>query len=222
MDSRFADTVDAALVLHWIDWRNLILGKSGHLNFAKTGVAVGTEVASRPPHRSLRAELLHKAPASGIDAKPLGRIWVLLTCVWQIHSDKTFEPFPSHPVPLASASDRLHPETTNFFTKLVQPIQVVRHSMVVEISSHYRAKPSSNHVQRFMHSSFQSVPDRLQLRTQSLLDRETHDLEPACSSCSATVGESEEVKRFRLVESTTLTPNCRPPPELDQPRLLRV
>jgi len=30
------------------------------------GVAVGTEVTPCPPHRSLRAELPHKAPASGV------------------------------------------------------------------------------------------------------------------------------------------------------------
>ncbi len=35
----------------------------------KPGVAVGTEVTLRPPHRSVRAELPHTAPASGHDAK---------------------------------------------------------------------------------------------------------------------------------------------------------
>src|SRR5450830_610013 len=30
------------------------------------GVAVGTEVTPRPPHRSVRAELPHTAPASGM------------------------------------------------------------------------------------------------------------------------------------------------------------
>lgn len=32
-------------------------------------VAVGTEIAPRPPHRSVRAELPHTAPASSHDAK---------------------------------------------------------------------------------------------------------------------------------------------------------
>ena len=35
-------------------------------------VAVGMLVAQHPPHRSLRAELPHKAPASGYDAKRSG------------------------------------------------------------------------------------------------------------------------------------------------------
>jgi hypothetical protein len=36
-------------------------------------VAVGTRVTPRPPHRSRRAELPHRAPASGDDAKSLFR-----------------------------------------------------------------------------------------------------------------------------------------------------
>ena len=47
-------------------------GRSGRFSLdgdQKPGVAVGTEVALRPPHRSVRAELPHTAPASGHDAK---------------------------------------------------------------------------------------------------------------------------------------------------------
>jgi hypothetical protein len=33
-------------------------------------VAVGTVIARRPPHRSRRAELPHRAPTSGHDAEP--------------------------------------------------------------------------------------------------------------------------------------------------------
>jgi hypothetical protein len=42
---------------------------SCHRNSLPFGVAVGTEVTLRPPHRSVRAELPHTAPASGHDAK---------------------------------------------------------------------------------------------------------------------------------------------------------
>ena len=39
--------------------------------FIRNGaVAVGTAIARRPPHRSRRAELPHRAPASGHDAEP--------------------------------------------------------------------------------------------------------------------------------------------------------
>jgi hypothetical protein len=39
--------------------------------FVERVVAVGTPVAWRPPHRSVLAELLHTAPASSINVKPL-------------------------------------------------------------------------------------------------------------------------------------------------------
>ena len=47
-------------------------GKTGHrprFSEGKPGVAVGTEVALCPPHRSVQAGLPHPAPASGNDAK---------------------------------------------------------------------------------------------------------------------------------------------------------
>lgn len=36
------------------------------LSLVSPTVAVGTEVTPRPPHRSVRAELPHTAPASGM------------------------------------------------------------------------------------------------------------------------------------------------------------
>jgi hypothetical protein len=36
----------------------------------KRGVAVGTAIARRPPHRSRRAPLTHRAPTSGHDVEP--------------------------------------------------------------------------------------------------------------------------------------------------------
>ena len=48
--------------------------------------AVGTPVTRRPPHRSLRAELPHKAPTSGTDAQtlclpyPFQRTWQVCGC----------------------------------------------------------------------------------------------------------------------------------------------
>jgi hypothetical protein len=41
-----------------------------HLN-VNISDAVGMPVTRHPPHRSRRAELPHRAPASGIDAKAL-------------------------------------------------------------------------------------------------------------------------------------------------------
>jgi hypothetical protein len=54
--------------------------------FAPAHFAVGTPVTRRPPHRSLRAELPHKAPTSGVDAQtlclpyPFQRTWQVCRC----------------------------------------------------------------------------------------------------------------------------------------------
>jgi len=40
-------------------------------------VAVGMPVARHPPHRSLRADLPHRAPASGSDAQAVFRVRVI-------------------------------------------------------------------------------------------------------------------------------------------------
>src|SRR5260370_42322133 len=55
-------------------------------------VAVGTVVAHRPPHRSVRAELLHTAPTKGVDVKPLRRMRVKYFARGQVFADHTAEP----------------------------------------------------------------------------------------------------------------------------------
>ncbi len=58
-----------------IDWRIPGRGNPGPdygcpvILKGNPGVAVGTEVTLRPPHRSVHAGLPHTAPASGHDAK---------------------------------------------------------------------------------------------------------------------------------------------------------
>src|SRR6202051_4615610 len=42
-----------------------------HLDAGEQGVAVGTEITLRPPHRSRRALLTHRAPALDGDGEPL-------------------------------------------------------------------------------------------------------------------------------------------------------
>jgi hypothetical protein len=55
-------------------------------------VAVGTVVTHRPPHRSVRAELLHTAPTKGVDVKPLRRMRMEYLARRQVSADHTAEP----------------------------------------------------------------------------------------------------------------------------------
>ena len=74
------NTMDFASRL-WILFRALILGALNELQeeygeVTTRMVAVGTAVARRPPRRSVRAELLHTAPALGLGVKAFIWIWV--------------------------------------------------------------------------------------------------------------------------------------------------
>src|SRR5215831_8358190 len=72
-------------------------------------VAVGTPVTRRPPHRSRRAALPHRAPASGRDAQALRRIrmedmgWGQPSLCESVHA------LPWHAVARTASAQRLTP-----------------------------------------------------------------------------------------------------------------
>ncbi|WP_323012716.1 DUF1254 domain-containing protein [Castellaniella sp.] len=72
-------------------------------------VAVGTPVTRCPPHRSVRAELPHTAPALGCDVKTNRGIGMLrnLPRVQQVTASDRFQPLPRHSMPLTSAPERM-------------------------------------------------------------------------------------------------------------------
>ncbi len=72
-------------------------------------VAVGTPVTRCPPHRSVRAELPHTAPALGCDVKTNRGIGMLrnLSRVQQVTASDRFQPLPRHSMPLTSAPERM-------------------------------------------------------------------------------------------------------------------
>ena len=72
-------------------------------------VAVGTSVTRCPPHRSVRAELPHTAPALGCDVKTNRGIGMLrnLSRVQQVTASDRFQPLPRHSMPLTSAPERM-------------------------------------------------------------------------------------------------------------------
>ena len=51
---------------------------------ANSEVAVGTEISLRPPHRSRRALLTHRAPTLDGDEEPLFGPRVQDACEWQV------------------------------------------------------------------------------------------------------------------------------------------
>ena len=69
---------------------------------AHQSVAVGTRIAPRPPHRSVRAALPHTAPALSHDAKALARVRMKYPSEGKEARDDSPEPGPGHPTMLTT------------------------------------------------------------------------------------------------------------------------
>src|ERR1700720_4013746 len=72
-------------------------------------VAVGTAITRRPPHRSRRALLTHRAPTLGGDEEP--RLWPRMQDAWerQVPVSDRLHSRPRKSTPLASAHQRAVP-----------------------------------------------------------------------------------------------------------------
>ena len=88
----------------------------------------------RPPHRSLRAELPHKAPTSGSNAQSRFGIRVEGSHRWQPFRSQSVHPFASHPVALAPSPQRLEPETIHSIHEGVEFPLIAWHGVVLEVS----------------------------------------------------------------------------------------
>src|SRR5213080_205438 len=66
------------------------------------------------------------------------------------------------------------------------------------------------------------VLDLGQLRPQAFLDRDALDPEPSATGSRTDVREPEEMERLRFAQPSTFTIGGGTPPELDQPRLVRM
>jgi hypothetical protein len=72
---------------------------------APRAVAVGTEIALRPPHRSRRALLTHRAPTLDSDEEPLLRPRMQDAGEWQVPVSDRLHSGPRQSAPLAAAHE---------------------------------------------------------------------------------------------------------------------
>src|SRR4029077_12944625 len=80
-----------------------------HLDAAEWAVAVGTTVSERPPHRSRRALLTHRAPTLDGDEEPLLGPRMQDAWEWQVSVGNGLHPSPRQPTPLAPAHESAVP-----------------------------------------------------------------------------------------------------------------
>src|SRR5262245_3256794 len=75
----------------------------------RKAVTVGTEIALRPPHRSRRALLTHRAPTLDGDEEPLFRPRMQDAWEWQVTIGDRLHPSPRQPTPLAATHESAVP-----------------------------------------------------------------------------------------------------------------
>ncbi len=155
------------------------------------GVAVGTGVTSCPPHRSLRAELPHKAPASGRDTKALLGIRMSVMVLRDIAVYQRFEPHPRQMMLLATPFKHSQPSPTYFCTEAAQPIRISGYAKVIEITTNHAPQPFSDFGYRIVHLFSQLRPYRFQRCAHPLLYCQAQYRKPSLTGAAATVRKSE-------------------------------
>ena len=199
-----------------------ILLTTGRLE-SGTFVAVGTTVTRRPPHRSVRAELLHTAPTS--DTWRRSARSDADAGSWHLESiDRpTPEPLPSHPVSLAPPPKRAVPAPDHLGPKAVQTIHIAGHCMIVEVALYDRPQPLPDFGHWLMPASPKLLLQLTELGRESLTNRLSLDDEPAgLPSLPTHVREAQKVEHLRLALASLLPVFGCVAPELDQARLVRV
>src|ERR1700676_1197465 len=78
--------------------------------FRRRMVAVGTRISPRPPHRSRRALLTHRAPPSGSGVEAVTRQRVYGSDWRKEADDELDEPLPAEACRLAASLERCEPE----------------------------------------------------------------------------------------------------------------
>jgi len=132
-------------------------------------------------------------------------------------------PLPRYLPALAATSQNCPPHSPQMMHENSQPIEVARNSMVLVIAQGDLSEPIADQRCRLMLSADQLCLDRMQLRHHPLLGRlAPDDKGPVAPSFPAVVRETQEREGFRLSLPPLFPVPSGVPPELNQPRLVRV
>src|SRR5215471_21642290 len=142
-------------------------------------VTVGTAVASRPPYRSRRALLTHRAPplGSGVEAVTRQRVY---RSDWRKEAgDELDEPLPAEACRLAAPPERCEPEPLHLVEEPPQARVITRDCEVVQMPFQHLLHPSTGFRDGVVHLSAQLYLYGQQLGSHPLLDRLAPDDERA-------------------------------------------
>src|SRR5271166_3407554 len=97
-----------------------LTGHIRHLRCRERAVAVGTRISPRPPHRTRRALLTHRAPTLDGDEEPLLRPRMQDAWEWQVPVGDRLHSGPRYSMSLAAAHQRAMPAFDH--VKIAEPL----------------------------------------------------------------------------------------------------
>ena len=107
-------------------------------------------------------------------------------------------------------------------TESLYCLGVAGHGVVRHVPAHHAGQPAALLRNGQMHALHELVFDLFQLRPHPFRDRDPLDPEPPAPGRRADVREAQEIERLRLAQAACPPVPGGVPPELDQPRLVRV
>jgi hypothetical protein len=129
---------------------------------------------------------------------------------------------PIGPVLLAPTTECPSPEPCHPVSKYVQPVQVPRYRVVVEVPLDDRLEPLSRLLDWIVHALAELLLDFLQLGPHALSDRLAFDGKVPVPVFPAYVRESQKIERFRLAFPSSFPVSFGKSPELDPARFIWV
>ena len=117
----------------------------------RPSVAVGTGLATHPPHRSQRVELPHWAPTSGSDAQPHSWEWMQDSGFGKPVVGDALHSFPGQPVPLTPPSQRAKPKARKLVPKCLHWCRSSWHRVVSVVPVRDTLQPSTYLAERVVH-----------------------------------------------------------------------
>src|SRR5487761_2539116 len=154
-------------------------------------------VTRHPPHRSVRALLTHTALIGIFGVKPIQRIRMNDSWFGQIPAYQSLDSLPRPPAALTAPPQRKQPVSRRLPPERIEPLQVSRNRVIVEVSSHHLCQPVAGLLNRIVHSPAQfgcniaqlcchAFPNRLALyrKLAALMDR------------AADMSEAQKVERL--------------------------
>src|SRR5689334_10727975 len=119
----------------------------------RNGVAVGTALTGGPPHGSRRAELPHRAPASGSGCEAHVRVGMHHTDLRKPPSCVSAHPRPGDPTALAAPPKRPPPVQADLVPEGRYRVGIARHGVVGDVPLQHPGQPPSLHRDGIMHAT---------------------------------------------------------------------